>query len=64
MGREILSNSAELEPGLAGGHPILRVLADVRRILSATNAIEALNAKPRRAVQARGHFLTDEAAIK
>ena len=29
-----------------------------------TNAIEALNAKLRRAVRARGHFPTDEAAMK
>jgi len=29
-----------------------------------TNAIEALNAKLRRAVRARGHFPTDDAAIK
>lgn len=38
--------------------------AEVRRILYTTNAIEALNAKLRRAVRARGHFPTDEAAIK
>ena len=37
---------------------------DVRRILYTTNAIEALNSKLRRAVRARGHFPTDEAAIK
>jgi putative transposase len=29
-----------------------------------TNAIEALNSKLRRAVRARGHFPTDEAATK
>jgi putative transposase len=37
---------------------------DVRRILYTTNAIEALNAKLRRAVRARGHFPNDEAAMK
>ncbi|MEO5759322.1 MAG: IS256 family transposase [Mesorhizobium sp.] len=37
---------------------------DVRRLLYTTNAIEALNAKLRRAVRARGHFPTDEAALK
>ena len=37
---------------------------DVRRLLYTTNAIEALNAKLRRAVRARGHFPTDEAAMK
>lgn len=36
----------------------------VRRIVYTTNAIEALNAKLRRAVRARGHFPSDEAAIK
>ena len=36
----------------------------VRRIVYTTNAIEALNAKLRRAVRARGHFPTDDAAIK
>lgn len=37
---------------------------EVRRIVYTTNAIEALNAKLRRAVRARGHFPTDEAAMK
>ena len=37
---------------------------DVRRLLYTTNAIEALNAKLRRAIRARGHFPTDEAALK
>ena len=34
----------------------------VRRIIYTTNAIEALNAKLRRAVRTRGHFPTDDAA--
>jgi putative transposase len=37
---------------------------DVRRIIYTTNAIEALNAKLRWAVRARGHFPTDESALK
>jgi putative transposase len=36
----------------------------VRKIIYTTNAIEALNAKIRRAVKIRGHFPTDEAATK
>jgi putative transposase len=36
----------------------------VRRIIYTTNAIEALNAKLRRAVHTRGHFPTDDAATK
>ncbi len=37
---------------------------EVRRIVYTTNAIEALNAQLRRAVRARGHFPSDEAATK
>lgn len=44
--------------------PFYAFPADVGRILYTTNAIEALNAKLRRAVRARGHFPTDEAAMK
>jgi putative transposase len=36
----------------------------VRKIIYTMNAIEALNAKLRRAVKIRGHFPTDEAATK
>jgi putative transposase len=44
--------------------PFYAFPGEVRRILYTTNAIEALNAKLRRAVRARGHFPTDEAAMK
>ena len=44
--------------------PFFAFPADVRRIVYPTNAIEALNAKLRRAVRTRGHFPSDEAAIK
>jgi transposase-like protein len=37
---------------------------EVRRIIYTTNSIEALNSKRRRAVRARGHFPSDEAATK
>ena len=37
---------------------------EVRRIIYTTNAIEALNSKLRRAVRTRGHFPSDEAAMK
>jgi len=52
------------------GRTIRRNHQDPSRKISAgifipdTNAIEALNSKLRRAVRARGHFLTDEAAMK
>ena len=44
--------------------PFYAFPAEVRRILYTTNAIEALNAKLRSAVRSRGHFPTDEAALK
>jgi len=44
--------------------PFYTFHVDVGRLLYTTNAIEALNAKLRRAVRARDRFLTDEAALK
>ena len=43
--------------------PFYAFPADVRRIVYTTNAIEALDAKLRRAVRARGHFPSDESAL-
>jgi len=39
-------------------------LIEVRRLLYTTSSIEALNAKLRRALTARGHFPSDEVALK
>nr|WP_025829492.1 IS256 family transposase [Acetobacter persici] len=44
--------------------PFLDYPPEVRRLIYTTNAIEALNAKIRRAVRTRGHFPSDEAAAK
>src|SRR4051794_11055112 len=44
--------------------PFYAFPAEARRLVYTTNAIEALNSKLRRAVRARGHFPTDEAALK
>src|SRR5215471_6519809 len=44
--------------------PFYAFASEVRRILYTTNAIEALNAKLRRAVRARGHFSSDDAATR
>jgi putative transposase len=44
--------------------PFFALPDDVRRIMYTTNAIESLNAKLRRAVRTRGHFPTDESALK
>ena len=64
MGQEVPGHRPELASRLVGGDPFYVFPGEVRRILYTTNAIEALNAKLRRAVQARGHFPTDDAAIK
>jgi len=44
--------------------PFFAFPESVRRIVYTTNAIEALNAKLRRAVRTRGHFPNDDAAMK
>ncbi|GAN98100.1 transposase [Komagataeibacter europaeus NBRC 3261] len=44
--------------------PFYAFPAEVRKLVYTTNAIEALNAKLRRAVRARGHFPNDDAALK
>jgi len=44
--------------------PFLDYDLEIRRILCSTNAIESLNARYRRAVKARGHFPTEQAALK
>lgn len=37
---------------------------EIRRMISSTNAIESLNARYRRAIRAREHFPTEQAAMK
>ena len=44
--------------------PFLDYDLEIRRVLCSTNAIESLNARYRRAVRARGHFPTEQAAMK
>jgi transposase-like protein len=44
--------------------PFLDYDAEIRKVLCSTNAIESLNARYRRAVKARGHFPTEQAALK
>jgi putative transposase len=44
--------------------PFLDYDVEIRRIICSTNAIESLNARYRRAVKARGHFPTEQAALK
>jgi putative transposase len=44
--------------------PFLDYDREIRTVLFSTNAIESLNARYRRAVRARGHFPTEQAALK
>jgi putative transposase len=44
--------------------PFLRFDNEIRTIICTTNAIESINARLRRAVNARGHFPTEQAAMK
>lgn len=44
--------------------PFLDYDAEIRKVICSTNAIESLNARYRRAVRARGHFPTEQAALK
>ena len=44
--------------------PFLQFDRDIRTVICTTNAIESINARLRRAVNARGHFPTEQAAMK
>jgi transposase-like protein len=44
--------------------PFLRFDNEIRTVICTTNAIESINARLRRAVNARGHFPTEQAALK
>jgi transposase-like protein len=44
--------------------PFLQFDTSIRAVVCTTNAIESINARIRRAVNARGHFPTEGAALK
>jgi putative transposase len=44
--------------------PFLRFDREIRTLICTTNAIESINARFRRSVRARGHFPTEQAALK
>jgi putative transposase len=44
--------------------PFLDLDIEIRNLLSSTNAIESLNARFRKAIDARGHFPNEQAAMK
>jgi len=44
--------------------PFLDYPPEIRKVIYSTNAVESLNARMRRATRARGHFPTEQAALK
>lgn len=44
--------------------PFLDYDVGIRKVICSTNAIESLNARYRRAVKTRGHFPTEQTALK
>jgi putative transposase len=51
-------------PGLERVHPVPGLPAELRRIVYTTNAIESINLQLRKITKTRGHFPSDEAAMK
>jgi len=44
--------------------PFLDYSPEIRKVIYSTNAVESLHARIRRATRARGHFPTEQAALK
>src|SRR5580765_6197501 len=53
-----------LERELGSGDPILRIPAEVRRVIYTTNAVESLHMSLRKIIKTRGSFPSEEAAMK
>ncbi|WP_252447800.1 transposase [Burkholderia multivorans] len=51
-------------PGLDQVIPFYAFAPDIRKIVYTTNAIESLHMQLRKIIKARGHFPSDEAALK
>jgi len=60
-GTRLLSTLGERVGGIRA---ILRFDREIRTVICTTNALESINARLRRAVNARGHFPTEQAALK
>ena len=64
MGRQVSGHRSAVAQRLGEFIPFLNCDVEIRGVLRPTNAIEELNASYRRAVRARGHFPTEQAAKK
>lgn len=64
LGQEIPAIVRLWESSWAEFTPFLQFDAEIRRIVCTTNSIESVNERIRKAVRARGHFPTEQAALK
>ncbi len=64
LGAALPGDRAVVGQRLGRVHPVPRLRRRDRRVLCSTNAIESLNARYRRAIKARGHFPSEQAALK
>ena len=64
MGAEVSGDRAVVEQRLGGVRAVPDLRREIRKVVCSTNAIESVNARIRRAVRARGHFPTEQAALK
>ena len=63
-GARVTGDRQALGQRLARVHPVLDYHLEIRRVLCSTNVIESLNARYRRAIKTRGHFPSEQAALK
>ncbi len=64
VGAEVSGDRPVVGERLGRVRPVLQFDAEIRRIVCTTNAIESVNARIRRAVRARGHFPSENAALR
>ena len=65
MGQAVSGDPEDVARCVGGVHTLPRLYdVEIRRVLFSTNAIESLHARYRRAVTVRGHFPTEQAALK
>ena len=63
-GAELPERSARLARRLGRVRPFFDFPAEIRRLIYTTNAIESLNRQLRKVIKTKGHFPSDDAALK
>ncbi len=64
MGSAICRDQRALAPASGPRYSLLCLSPEAGKMIHATNAVEKLNAKLRRSARSRGHFPSEEAAMK